>query len=433
MDIVKKNWLSIVCGVIALIAVAAIPTYVSSQQAKVQKQLSDRKATFDSFDALRKKPRHLPIVSPDPNAVAPDLPQFPGPKVIEAGVEAMKKVQQQSSDLKKLAVEWNTHELLVRGSLPNPANPYEFQQQYSKQFQTNGPIVQALDSVTPPTEEEIAAEKDRREKQFTDDAPKDRSTGKIYDQSSLDQRIAQMRATLADQMRLDASTNHKLYMALSALSEHPDLNPSSGVTKAPDSDTIWYAQMSLWVQQDIVAAIKALNANSHKVDESPVKQIVSISVPTGPEMYALPGAPNAAAGAAPSPTGAAASPIPANSDTDPLPKDYSVSPTGRTCNGVFDVVHFTVTLTVQAADINKVIQALEKGRLITVYASDLHAINSAQVERDGYFFGPHPVASITLQCEELFMRDWTKQYMPPSVKQFLNVADQPQQPTASAQ
>jgi hypothetical protein len=97
---------------------------------------------------------------------------------------------------------------------------------------------------------------------------------------------------------------------------------------------------------------------------------------------------------------------------------------------VFDVVHFTVCMNVQASDVNKVIQGLEKNRLLTVYQSDVESVNSAAVQQDGYFFGPNPVVTLTVKCEELFLRSWTKPLMPPPIKLFLNV--QEPQPTAMA-
>ncbi|HXE55635.1 MAG TPA: hypothetical protein VN541_21605 [Tepidisphaeraceae bacterium] len=432
MDIVKKNWLSIACGVIALIAVAAIPTYVSNQQKALQAQLKTRKDTFDQLNAMKTKQRHLPVVSLDPNATPAELTQFPGPKVIDAGLTAVKNVQAQSVKLKQAADGMNVHKLLVAGCLPVAQNPFEFQQTYASQFEPNGPLAKELDSVAPPTDQEIQAERDRRIKQYTEEQPKDKATGKIFGEDALDQKISQMEATLAQDMRLDAATNHKMYMAVTALSEVGALAPSAGGVKAPDPDTIWYAQLGYWVQKDVIDAVAGVNKNSRNVAQSPVKQLISLEVPPESAIYAMPAA---ASGTTPAAAGnnGPASPVANNSDTDPLPKDFSVSPTGRVCNGVFDVVHFTLTLNVEASKVNQVIQALERSRLITVYATDVQSVNSVQQEQDGYFFGPNPVVTLTMQCEELFMRDWTRQYMPPSIRQMLNVQEPPAQPTASAQ
>ena len=85
MEIVKKNMLSIICGVIALLAIAAVPTFIRSQQTSLQAKLKDREKTFSSLRDLETKPRHLPVVSADANASVPDLQGFPGQKVIDSG------------------------------------------------------------------------------------------------------------------------------------------------------------------------------------------------------------------------------------------------------------------------------------------------------------------------------------------------------------
>ena len=430
MEIVKKNWVSILCGVIALIAVIAIPTFVSSQQKQLQNDLNKRKETYDTAAALLAKQRHQPVVSLDPNAPAVPLNGFPSPKVIEQGIAAMSKVQAQSQELKKLAASMNAHQLLVEGSLPSPKDSYMFQQAYLRQFQTE--IPQALNSITPPTEEAIRAEHDRREKDMTDKWPHDPVTHEILNKPALDQNIQRMSITLPEEMRINAATQHKIYMdPSSSLSMHPGLQPGNGgMSRQLDAETVWYAQMGLWVQQDVVNTIAELNKDSHDVEHSPVKQLLQILVASDKNMYAIPSPPEGT----PAVVASATPTVATNTDADPLPKDFTVSPTGRICNGVFDVVHFTVSMNVQAADINRVIQGLERGRLLTVFQTDIQAVNSAEMKQLGYYFGSNPVATITLNCEELFMRDWTRPYMPPPVKQLLNVQEPgaaAQQPTAS--
>ena len=68
---------------------------------------------------------------------------------------------------------------------------------------------------------------------------------------------------------------------------------------------------------------------------------------------------------------------------------------------------------------------MQKGRLLTVYHSDIVVVNSLAKEQEGYFYGPVPVVTLTLRCEELFMRSWTRPLMPPSIKQYLNVQEAP--------
>jgi hypothetical protein len=325
----------------------------------------------------------------------------------------------------------NVRKPLVPDSLPVPADTFKFQQTYTDEMRKG--IPQRLNSAMPPTDAEIKDKMDAEEKKMRDDAPKNQANGEVFNKDALENAIAQRRAVLPDEMRVAAATQHKLYMVPdSALSIDPDIS-SGGVAQAVTPQKVWLAQLGLWVQEDVVDAIVDLTKNSKAVADSPVKQLIRIDVSPDMDIYVLPAAtPAAGSPAAPSPLGQpAASPVAANSATDPLPKDFTVSPTGHVCNGVFDVVQFTVSMNVRAADVNKVIQGLERNRLLTVYQSDIQTVNSVEVQQDGYFFGPDPVVTLTVKCEELFMRNWTRPLMPQPVKQFLNVQEPPPaQPTA---
>ena len=433
MDIVKKNILSILCGVVAILAILAIPLYISGEQKKLNADLKSRAATYTSIQQIQGKQRHLPIVSTDPNATAPDLAVFPGPAVIKAGEDAIAQVQQQSTDLEKAATKLNVHTPLVAGSLPVPLDQFKFQHAYNDELHTV--IPQKLDAANPPTDADIKEKIAQKEKEYTDAAPKNNATGEVFDKDKLQNQIDQMHQTLPDELRRAAATEHKLYMAPEgALSADPDIATGGGM-QSLTPEKVWLAQLGLWVQEDVADAIVDLNKDSKAVADSTVKQLIRIEVSPDRDIYVLPSGTGATGTPTPAPSAAGqpASPIAANSATDALPKDFSVSPTGRVCNGVFDVVQFSVALNVQASDVNKVIQGLQRNRLLTVYQSDLQAVNSVELQQDGYYFGPHPMVTLTLKCEELFLRNWTRPLMPPSVKQFLNVQElPPAQPTAMA-
>jgi hypothetical protein len=440
LEISKRYWVIIAFCVVMLIAVIAIPVFVSGQAAALQKELADHKKTNDDINAVLTKPRHQPVVTLAPDATAPDLTVFPNEKVIEAGENAIKGVQAQSLQLKNDAVQLNAHSLLVPGSLPAGLDTYRFQQAYLKQFTTELP--KALNAATPPTDEEIKYQEDVETKRMTDAMPHNAATGEVFAKDLLQQQINTMLATWPEKMRQDAAKQHKIYMAPSALALQPSMAPPApGAPQVqPDAEQLWFAQMGLWVQQDVIKAIIDLNRPAKEVSDAVVKELVQIYVPSDRTMYVLPvGAPGAAAAPAPGPNGVTPSPIPASTDTDPFPKDFNISPTGRLSNGVFDVVAFDIIMNVQAKDVERVIQELERNRLITVNLSEVTAVNAALMQQQGYYFGQEPVVTLTLKCEELFMRDWTRQYMPATIKQFLN-AELPQgapgtpgSPTASAQ
>lgn len=436
LEISKRYWVIIVFCLLMIAAVIAIPVFVSGQQEALQKQLNEHKTVDDQIEQLLHKQRHQPVVSLDSDAPAPLLTEFPNDHVIAAGENAIKGVQAQSMQLKNDSVQINIHQLLVPGSLPVPKDPYQFQQVYLKQFipEKNAPseIQKLLNAATPPTDEEINLRADQETQKLTEAQPHN-AQGEVYNKDALDQSISQMRATLPEQMRQEAATQHKMYMAPSALSLQPALAPAApgAATIVPDAEAIWFAQMGLWIQQDVVSAINKLNATSTNVESSPVKQLVQIYVPPDRSMYVIPGV---GPGGTPAPTPATpgASPVPATTDTDPFPKDYAVSVTGRVCNGVYDVTQFYVVLNVEASDVERVIQELERNRLFTVCESEIQAVNSSAMQLQGYYFGKTPIVTLTLRCEELFMREWTHTLMPETVKAFLNVDQQPGQPAPGA-
>lgn len=438
LDISKRYWAIIVFCVIMLIAVIAIPMFISGQQKTLQTELDKRKKTNDDIAAVLKKPRHQPVVSTDPDATAPPLTEFPNERVIAAGENAIVGVQKQSMAMKDMSEQINVHRVLQPGSLPAPTDPFSFKRVYLAQFETE--IPKLLQSATPPTDEEIKLRSDQEAQKLTDQMPKNSATGEVYAKEVLAQNIAMMQASLPEKMRQDAATQHKMYMAPTALSIQPAMAPSApgAANVAPDAESIWLAQMGLWIQQDVVSAIAKLNAASTNVASSPVKQLVQLYVPADRSMYVLPGAGapgSAAATAAPAAGTPGASLVPTSTDTDAFPKDYNASVTGRVSNGVFDVVEFYVVLNVQAGDVERVIQELERNRLLTVTVSEIQAVNSAAMQLQGYYFGKTPIVTLTLKCEELYMRDWTHTLMPGPIKTFLNVDQQPAQgttPTAAA-
>jgi hypothetical protein len=420
MEIVKKNLISIICGVIAILAIAAIPTVIRSQQKALQTRLADHKKTYDALRGLQSQQRRQPVVSADPNAAVPDLPGFPGPKVIESGKAAISKVQAQSLELEKLATEMNKHNLLVPTSLPNPSETFTFQRDYQEALDKG--ISTKIQSVTPPTQAEIDAQKLQLKQRLEAEAKRNEKGEMLFkDQVEVD--IAKQVAELPEVMRQNAASKYKMYMAAAtALDRSASMSGGgNGMTQLPPEE-IWLAQLGLWVQQDVTDAIRDANSKSTSVATSPVKELVVIEIPHGREIYAIPGS----GGATPAPMGqATASNVPATGATDPLKPDFAVSPTGRTCNGVFDVVHFTVCMNVDASEVNRIIQQLQKGRLLTVYHSDVNVVNSLEKQQEGYFYGPVPVVTLTLRCEELYMRSWTRPLMPQPIKQYLNVQEAP--------
>jgi hypothetical protein len=98
---------------------------------------------------------------------------------------------------------------------------------------------------------------------------------------------------------------------------------------------------------------------------------------------------------------------------------------------MYDVVHSTVTAVVAENAVEDFIRTLQSGRMVTVLNVEKKNLDGALAADQGYDYGPAPVVQVKVQCEHLFMRDWTtrgpKAPMPPEVRKRLGVTDQSQQ------
>jgi hypothetical protein len=426
MDIVKKNFLSILCGVVALLGMIAIFWPIGPMVAKADATLEERKTTHEKIKALLPPSkggtanRTLPTIFLD-DREPPPLPNFPNEKVIEAGERATKVLQKQAADMLDRAVKLNAHEPLYKPALPKASGTANitFRNAYLDRLEEYIPN-EVLKAGVPPTDDEIieAAEKMWDEK-FAERIVFIGEQAEPDTLESIQTEYLDAADKLPEQMRRQQAEKIRVYLSPEALvnATSPEVGRREGT---PASEDIWYAQVGLWVVEDLANAIAAANAGTKEkpladVTQAPVKQLVSIDIPFGSDQFVMRPRPVSLDGTDPSiDTGA--------EDAGTVPKDFALSPTGRVCNELFDVVHFTTILRVDARQIPLVLDELKRGRFITPIRVDVATVDAARALKEGYVYGEGvPVVDITVQCEALFLRRWTLPLMPARVQQTLGI------------
>jgi hypothetical protein len=222
-------------------------------------------------------------------------------------------------------------------------------------------------------------------------------------------------------MKLEVAQQKKVYLAPDALVQNPNVIANN----VPATVDIWYAQVALWIQQDVCNAIAQANGKSKSILDAPIKHLIKLNIPQPPAMYttqlaaasATPGAPPAAA------------PV-EGGDTQTLPKATSDANgiTGRVSNPFYDVIRFQLVLNVEASQVPYVISALSANRLLSVYNMDVVAVDSSERAAAGFIYGANPVVQLNLKCETLFMRSWTAKLMPDAIKTALGIVPAPAAP-----
>lgn len=439
MDLVKKNILSIIFGVVALLAVVAWIWPLGSIKADAEKQLAERAKVYNSMQSVLNAERNLPVTSLS-GGEQQKLGMFPTQKVIEWGQDVAKRMQAEVQGVKNLAVELNRRPLLVAGSLPVPRSPIEFRfrDKYLLYLTEFPKIVQAG---TPPTQADVAqAEQDLWKSKYEPQVIIHDGRPDPASQQQVSAEFNTERATLPDRVKLDRARSILFYMQPMALDVSTAFTQQANAGTAPTPKAIWDAQVEVWVQNDIAQAIVDLNLRESKtrsVVDAPVKQLLQIrvdqlrgatAVPAGggapmgmppemggmppggygppPEVLAMMGGMGMGGGAPGADAAAGAKNL-----------------TGRTANPLYDVVPFQVVIHVQADKLPDFLEELGRNRFITpTEVTSMKSVNNVILgAQTNVMYGTAPVVEAVIAGEALLLRDWTVPLMPREVQQSLTI------------
>jgi hypothetical protein len=400
MEIVKKNIASIVCGVVAIAAIVAWFWPIGGMYSTLKADVDKSKQQYDQIEQLRKAPRKLPTLVLEGSPEQAELKSFPNEKVIAAGKAKTAALTAQSKKMLDTVTQLNIHRPLVEGSLPSPSQlaaqvfPTAYMEKLGlspKGYETG--IPKLLNATSPPTNDELT--------EIAQDLWETNYKNRILLVAGIDnyQDVANqftydVVANLKEQEQRKRATNHMIYLDEVSLASSNDIQPG----KVPNENQIWFAQVGLWIEEDVASAIVAANKGAKNILDAPVKHLYSLKLPFGGDMYIR--------GVGQSSGAAEATALP--TDANGAPQLFIASPTGRACNDLYDVVHFDLVLRVDYAKIPQILNELERDRLFTVLTTSVSSVDAAdEKNKYGYIYGDQPVAELSLTCEALFLRSWT--------------------------
>ena len=405
-EILKKNILSIVCGVIVIAAVIVYFVWVSgSLYPELDAAAKERKSQYETLNNLLSKSRTLPVIELKSAEPVP-LPVFPTVRVIEQAKQVTAELTKQSNRILELATQMNRHEPLVPGVFPKPTDTAKimFRDVYTRYV--NQGIKERLMAANPPTVEDVAkAEQELWDKKYASQIYY--VNGVEANREAIDQQYLAEIENLREVLEKQTAENHRCYLDQTAVNTSQAMK--EGTASPPDAQ-VWFAQMATWVQTDLVDSIAALNDRVLKsksqdpkawnIINAPVKHVMSVNVPEGAEMYFRitdTSQEGLAAGA----------------------QDFMSSPTGRTSGPVYDVIKFTLVVKMDARYLPALIQEMARGKFITVHKVDTTSVDTSLARQDGFYYGEAPMVQATLTGEALMLRDWTLKLVPEVVKKDL--------------
>jgi len=443
MDTVKKNMWSIVCGVVAVLAVASTYYPLSGKLVELNDKLNGSAAEERKFKQLITLNPNMPVIDPKTSEVKP-LGMFPTDRVIEKGRQVVGKVHTESEKLQQKAMEMNKREPLVPNALSTPREPWlsAFKQQY---YEGLDQMRKEMDATTVPTEIEI---REKIDQVWKDDyEPNISKVGDVaQNEAPLRAQFEERKKELPKEMRWERAKQHVMYVnpekpgAVQGTSSgmtpsfdyHPGI-PTPDSKDLPNVIDIWSAQLGYWIQEDVVKAIIQTNKGAKSVDEAIVKRLIRTDIKkeyltdTGPVQIATAMNPGNivvvvnAAGQTPT-------------DSAGPRKVFGYSATGRVCNPSYDVMHFTVTIDADAQRFQTFINNLTRSKFITVLRINMRGVDRERIQQTSfYYYSKQPVVRMEIKAETIFFRSWTADpqhpLMPVNVQKLLKI---PQTPTGVA-
>jgi antitoxin component of RelBE/YafQ-DinJ toxin-antitoxin module len=187
---------------------------------------------------------------------------------------------------------------------------------------------------------------------------------------------------------------------------------------APPPEDMWFAQVGLWVQEDVVNAIAGLNRAAADlvtdtdpcVQNVPVKRLVFVRVlgyetPLQDDRERSGGRiwfPGAEAGVS---LGGIGGP----------------SLTGRECDEQFDVVRFVVSVMIDQRDLQQLIDRISRVNFYQCLSVHYDKADHESEIAVGYFYGTDPVVAATLEFEGYMAREVYQPLMPEAVLELLGI------------
>lgn len=201
-----------------------------------------------------------------------------------------------------------------------------------------------------------------------------------------------------------------------------DLNVLSREGDATRLSFFFLYQWDLWVDEDILAAVRLANTDTGgrptTVEQSPVKRIEKIEIEKPKGTYQAEGDDRSLDPA----TGAPREPKATVEGM--VPTDPGISFSGRDSgpwNKLYDVRRVKLTAIVSSAHLPEFLGAIERANFMTVTDVDLSPVNVYEELNDGYYYGPEHVVRATIEIESVWLRSWVALLMPKPLKEMMGV------------
>ena len=433
---IKANPISVVSAIVVLLSVGFL-VWVHLQGNALKKEVASGKQTISKIKGFNKDSIELPPENPnDPPVLSPSFtPNQPEIDLVKA---LNARMDQEYNGIFRYAVERNRagKQTLAEGLFPdwgeNVHIPFTARDNFFDAFDAmfgaasaDQPGVPRLDAGMPPTPDRLALALSEA-RQGVEASQFGQRTLTVEQQQRQQEELAEVEQQRLLELLADRAMAIHIYADANYANYPFDIDALS-MEIDPTAHQLWEAQMELWIQQDIVAAIADANevTNSEtNVLTAPVKRLISIEVIPGYiGFHTRGGLFNEAAqlgqtGMYPPPMAGMT-----GSADEPQSDNFYVGPTGRVSNALYDVRQVRLNVIVDFQQLPKLFESIRRTNFMTVVDVMVEDEDEYLALQEGFFYGPADVVHASLLIETIWLRQWTVPFMPDKTKQYVGLME----------
>lgn len=208
--------------------------------------------------------------------------------------------------------------------------------------------------------------------------------------------------------------------------------PRTVPTVAPSLVACFNWQADYWLVSDVLSALASANDRfdtrgvGGNVIDGVVKRVESISFGPFVSAQAMAQAQGAEVGGEVNAHGERVAAQPTRSSGPSAEAVFGESFTGRNASegDLYDVRKVKVTLIASYEKLPALIDSISSYNLMTVLDADIYAVDAWDQIEQGYYAGTDYPVRVELEIETLWLRSWTKAFMPPEIRAALGIADE---------
>lgn len=405
VPMLKKHWLILVLGLVALAALPTAVFFSSSMNAKFVEEFQQQ--VNKDHDPISKSDNSYELIGVSGEKLYETKAAFNAERT-QWYKDRWAEIQSKTGVVWEEGLKFNkgSHGLLIKeGVFPEPPAlerdvrvrdflraVIEHHKKVLEQARAGSPPDAASVSAQLAEFRQAAVAKIQAEK----GGEPDKVEGEKIAKDLLDQRVARYRSRAGE---VGVYADMSVFEGIPA---QVDMTSSKRIEEA------WDLQERCWINSDIMRAVRTTNSESG-VPNSTVKRVLRIAIDGG--------------GLNKSGTGEV-SELPFEQGDDKVPVDFSYSITGRkagpgTKNKWYDIRYVTLEVIVSSQRLPALIDALAATNFISVFKVDLSSVDIHAELGKGFYYGDEHVVKATLRLETVWLREWRKDWMPSRVKRAL--------------